>query len=490
MALFQPVADFTIAPRLGARGWKNGALRGAPPGADRAGRARHDRRPRRSASPARPGGRSGPARPLGAGPRPRGRRDRKEAAGAPSDALGLLPLARTSPPASPARSRAASRDPARAATSRSIRASGRTRASGRSSTSRRTPSRRSPRTGYGASAADIAWAVLDTGINPDHPHFAKHKNWRRRWDCTAAQLDREGRGGSTATATARTWPASSPAVGDCRRRRTDARVCRAWRPRPKLHVYKVLDDNGNGEDAGSSRRWTTSPTPTRRRTLGHPRREPEPGRRRSTRACSAAGTRRSAASCGGCGAREWWSCIAAGQRGLRACCRRREGDASTPTWTSRSATRPTSTRRSPSARCTRTNPHTYGISYFSSRGPTADGRTQARPASRRASASSRADTDGDRGAGRRRRGRPLHRDERHQHGGAARLGRRWPRSCRARREFIGYPDRVKRILLDNCTDLGRDAHMQGARHAEPDEDAGEHLVEAASWQDISRAGVD
>lgn len=31
-----------------------------------------------------------------------------------------------------------------------------------------------------------------------------------------------------------------------------------------------------------------------------------------------------------------------------------------------------------------------------------------------------------------------------------------------RREFLGYPDRVKRILLDSCTDLGRDAYVQGA----------------------------
>jgi hypothetical protein len=30
-----------------------------------------------------------------------------------------------------------------------------------------------------------------------------------------------------------------------------------------------------------------------------------------------------------------------------------------------------------------------------------------------------------------------------------------------RREFIGTPDRVKRILLDHCTDIGRDPYMQG-----------------------------
>jgi subtilisin family serine protease len=30
-----------------------------------------------------------------------------------------------------------------------------------------------------------------------------------------------------------------------------------------------------------------------------------------------------------------------------------------------------------------------------------------------------------------------------------------------RREFLNYPDHVKAILLDNCTDLGRDCYIQG-----------------------------
>ena len=30
-----------------------------------------------------------------------------------------------------------------------------------------------------------------------------------------------------------------------------------------------------------------------------------------------------------------------------------------------------------------------------------------------------------------------------------------------RREFQGRPDQVKRILLDTCTDLGRDRYHQG-----------------------------
>jgi hypothetical protein len=31
-----------------------------------------------------------------------------------------------------------------------------------------------------------------------------------------------------------------------------------------------------------------------------------------------------------------------------------------------------------------------------------------------------------------------------------------------RREFIGHPERVKSILLENCTDLNRDRYHQGA----------------------------
>jgi hypothetical protein len=30
-----------------------------------------------------------------------------------------------------------------------------------------------------------------------------------------------------------------------------------------------------------------------------------------------------------------------------------------------------------------------------------------------------------------------------------------------RTEFIGYPNRVKKILLDHCRDLGRNAYIQG-----------------------------
>jgi hypothetical protein len=62
--------------------------------------------------------------------------------------------------------------------------------------------------GYGADGKRIAWAVLDTGIRGDHPHFQKHGNVVEQWDCTKrgpaillkpgtssfAELDKHGHG--------------------------------------------------------------------------------------------------------------------------------------------------------------------------------------------------------------------------------------------------------------------------------------------------------
>jgi len=60
--------------------------------------------------------------------------------------------------------------------------------------------------GYGALGRGVGWAVLDTGIRADHPHFARHKNVVAQWDCTkrgkpvklspdeSARLDQNGHG--------------------------------------------------------------------------------------------------------------------------------------------------------------------------------------------------------------------------------------------------------------------------------------------------------
>ena len=97
----------------------------------------------------------------------------------------------------------------------------------------------------------------------------------------------------------------------------------------------------------------------------------------------------------------------------------------------------------------RQDPHTYGVSYFSSRGPTADGRQKpdlVAPGEKICSTI------------------PQNREEYldgtsmaapHVSGAAALLMARNP-------ELIGSPQRIKRVLCDTATDLGRERYFQGA----------------------------
>jgi subtilisin family serine protease len=104
-----------------------------------------------------------------------------------------------------------------------------------------------------------------------------------------------------------------------------------------------------------------------------------------------------------------------------------------------------------------TLPHRYGTSYFSSRGPTADGRLKpdvVAPGERILSCRS--------GSGRRTTVEQLYLEQSGTSMAAPHVSGLLAAFLSVRREFIGYPDRVKEILLENCTDLKRDRYQQGA----------------------------
>ena len=103
------------------------------------------------------------------------------------------------------------------------------------------------------------------------------------------------------------------------------------------------------------------------------------------------------------------------------------------------------------------NPHTFGVSFFSSRGPTADGRVKpdlVAPGERILSAAHRfAKTANS--------VEKLYVEMSGTSQATPHVSGVLAAFLSVRREFIGYPTRVKNILLDCATSLGRDPYTQG-----------------------------
>jgi len=311
--------------------------------------------------------------------------------------------------------------------------------------------------GYGADGKGVCWAVLDTGIRADHPHFQKHGNVVAQWDCTHRgdprslapgskqfnELDGDGHGTHVAGIIAGEGVVNGVTYA-------------GMAPRASLYGFKVLNDQGEGEDA-----WIIKALDT------------VAGLNEKAGSLVVQGVNLSLGggfdpSVFGCGhtplcqeLRRLWRqgvlvVLAAGNEGY-AVLKSEDGDIQSNM--DLSIGDPANLDEAIAVGSVhKSNPHTYGISYFSSRGPTADGRKKpdvVAPGEKIVSArhdwKKKAATVDD-----------LYVEMSGTSMAAPHVAGLLAAFLSLRREFVGYPDRVKSLLLNGCVDLARDPYMQGA----------------------------
>lgn len=309
---------------------------------------------------------------------------------------------------------------------------------------------------YAATGKGVTWAVLDTGVRADHPHFAGRESVAALLDCTrtgkpvpaqgAAALDRDGHGTHVCGIIAGRGEVPPKGKGE-------PRVYSGVAPDAKLAVYKVLSDDGDGEDG-----WII-------KALDHIAELNESSSRLVVHGVNLSLGGWFDPEVYGCGhspicaeLRRLWQqgvvvCVACGNEGQITV---ETDDGGFELNTSLSIGDPANLEECIAVGSVNADkPHLFGISWFSSRGPTADGRAKpdlVAPGERITSASS-----------------SFAKSKPATHY-VAQSGTSM--ACphvsgivaaflSVRREFIGHPDHVKRILLESCTDLGRDRYHQG-----------------------------
>lgn len=307
---------------------------------------------------------------------------------------------------------------------------------------------------YRSLGADIHWAVLDTGIYRKHPHFKDagqgKSNIAATYDCSQAgpvtagpAEDRHGHGTHVAGIIA----------GHLKTADIDLS---GMAPQALLHIYKVLDDAGDGRDS-----WII-------KALDHIAETNEKAGRVVIQGINLSLGGPFDPSSYACGhsplcseLRRLWRqgvlvVIAAGNEGYTTLVSE-EGDiaANMPL----TIGDPANLEEGIAVGSVhKESPHIYGGSYFSSRGPTADGRQKpdvTAPGERILSCRHEP-------LGRKYTRENLYVEMSGTSMAAPHVSGLLAAYLSVRREFIGYPEKVKESLLDTCTDLDREVYQQGA----------------------------
>ena len=333
------------------------------------------------------------------------------------------------------------------------------------------------RVSYRATGRGIIWAVLDTGVNWDHPHFKTHGTILEVWDCTTNDDDPvligPHQGGSMAGEDGDLHGHGTHVCGiiagiekrdedhEESRKRDSKKAAQkepedlisGIAPEAKLIVYKVLDDQGQGNDG-----WII-------KALDHIHRLNES----VSRGPKIHGVNLSLGgeydnSIYGCGytpickeLRDLWRqgtlvCVAAGNAGqVQVATKSGSLDLNTQL----SIGDPANLDDCIAVGSVNADkPHLYGVSWFSSRGPTADGRQKpdvVAPGERIESCSSNFNFTSNH-----------YREESGTSMACPHVSGLLAAFLSVRLEFKGRPDEVKKILKENCIDLGRDRYHQGA----------------------------
>lgn len=322
------------------------------------------------------------------------------------------------------------------------------------------------RRGYDALGSGITWAVLDTGVQSDHPHFNHGqprplRTLQAMYDCTQtgkapvevpSMQDRDGHGTHVAGIIAGRLPRPEELKRAQRvKMREEIEGFQGMAPEAKLVVYKVLDNGGSGRDswiikaldhiAATNERASRLVIHGVNLSLGGPFDD-------ETFACGHSPL---------CDElRRLWRqgvivCLAAGNEGrIRVLSEGSEVSIGLDL----SIGDPANLEEAIAVGSThREHPGKYGVSHFSSRGPTQDGRSKpdvVAPGERILSCNSRWQKG------------ELYVEMSGTSMACPTVSGLLAGFLSVRRGLIGAPDQVKSILKSRCTDLGRDRDFQGA----------------------------